>query len=135
MISGAPEIRVGRNTVESLTQIHVANRFRYSLRVSFMWEIWFCNFYFECLRGHFIAGLCIYTIPACTWKLSNHLVWTSCWTTLCRQWSHIPWMYHISTTCWSNHRGLFCLTQFLLLMWAYYAQFSYLKWLYIKTQY
>ncbi|KAK8455460.1 hypothetical protein SEVIR_4G160900v4 [Setaria viridis] len=33
MISGAPEIRAGRNTVERLTQMHVANRFRYSLRV------------------------------------------------------------------------------------------------------
>ncbi|CAL5042866.1 unnamed protein product [Urochloa decumbens] len=32
MISGAPEIRAGRNTVEWLTQMHVANRFRYSLR-------------------------------------------------------------------------------------------------------
>nr|CAB3470510.1 unnamed protein product [Digitaria exilis] len=32
MISGAPEIRAGR-TVEKLTQMHVANRFRYSLRV------------------------------------------------------------------------------------------------------
>ncbi|KXG20019.1 protein MICRORCHIDIA 6 [Sorghum bicolor] len=33
LISGAPEIRAGRNTVESLKQMHVANRFRYSLRV------------------------------------------------------------------------------------------------------
>lgn len=33
MISGAPEIRAGRDTVERLTQMHVANRFRYSLRV------------------------------------------------------------------------------------------------------
>lgn len=33
LVSGAPEIRAGRNTVESLTQMHVANRFRYSLRV------------------------------------------------------------------------------------------------------
>nr|CAB3468015.1 unnamed protein product [Digitaria exilis] len=32
MISGAPETRAGR-TVEKLTQMHVANRFRYSLRV------------------------------------------------------------------------------------------------------
>ncbi|OEL21974.1 Protein MICRORCHIDIA 6 [Dichanthelium oligosanthes] len=33
MISGAPEVRARCNTVERLTQMHVANRFRYSLRV------------------------------------------------------------------------------------------------------
>ncbi|KAL6876460.1 hypothetical protein ACP4OV_013032 [Aristida adscensionis] len=33
MISGAPEIRAGSNTREWLKQMHVANRFRYSLRV------------------------------------------------------------------------------------------------------
>ncbi|XP_066373876.1 protein MICRORCHIDIA 6-like [Miscanthus floridulus] len=37
LISGAPEIRPGWNTVESLTQMHVANRFRYSLRPSMLY--------------------------------------------------------------------------------------------------
>lgn len=47
MISGAPAMPDGKKTVGRLNHMHVANRFRYSLRVSFKQKIWFYNIHVD----------------------------------------------------------------------------------------